>query len=354
VKKRTLLIAMGLLLIVSLIATACAQPAPAPAPVPAPAPAPAPAPLPEVHWTWGCSEATHDEWNVSICDVLTDNVRQRTDGKFDITLYVSGEVGIQREAFPKALSTRAFDMGWHSHGHITGIYPHVGIFSMPFLVGSDVIADGKKIEAAIHDITAREFGKQGISQGTFFAMTPVQLISKKTVADMSNLDGLKVRAWDDTTSNIVKSIKGEPVIMSVTETYVSMQRGVVDAVLTGVPAMLTQSLTEQAKSLYLINLAPSFVFVAYNNESFEALPKEYQDILLDELDLLDKRAVEAQPIADKGSLDKMTAAGVELISPPADQMERVRAQVKPLWEGWAAETPVQKEAYDAVMAAFGY
>ena len=353
--SRKLLVVMVLLLLVSLLAAACAKPAPVPAPAPAPTPAPAPQPsLPEVYWTYVTSEATRQEWNVAITAVLTDNVRARTNGKFNIVLYLAAEMGISREALPKAVSTRAIDMGWHAHGHIAGIYPHLNVYSLPFLVGQDVIADGKKIESAIHKITEREFSKQGVSQGAFFAQTPVQLISKKPIEDLSDLKGLKVRAWDENTSAIVKSLKGEPVVMPVTETYPAVQRGVIDAVLTGVPAMFTQSLQEQAKKLYIINLAPAFVYILYNNDSYKALPKEYQDILLDEFKLLEKRAVEAQPAADKKSVDQMVAAGVELITPPADQMQRVRTQVKPIWETWAAGGPLNKEAYDATMKAFGY
>jgi TRAP-type C4-dicarboxylate transport system substrate-binding protein len=355
--RRKLLVVMVLLLLVSLLAVACAKPAPVPAPAPPPAPAPTATPqpsLPEVRWTYVNSETTREEWNVAITVVLPDNVRARTSGKFNIVLYLAAEMGISREALPKAVSIHAIDMVSNPNGTMGGIYPQVNVYGLPFLVGQDVIADGKKIESAIHKITEREFSKQGVSQGAFFAQTPVQLISKKPIEDLSDLKGLKVRAWDENTSAIVKNLKGEPVLLPISETYPAMQRGVVDAVLTGVPGMLTQSLQEQAKKLYIINLAPAFIYILYNNDSYKALPKEYQDILLDEFKLLEKRAVEAQPVANKKSVDQMVAAGVELITPPADQMQRVRTQVKPLWETWAAAGPLNKEAYDAVMKAFGY
>ena len=335
-KKKMLLILLAVLLTLGLVAASCAAPAPE-----------------KAHWTFGCSEATHEEWNVAICDVLTDNVRTRTDGNFDIVLYTAGEIGLQREAFPRAVATRAIDMGWHAHGHITGVYPFMGLYSLPFLVGADVVADGLTVEAAIRDIIVREFEKQGLGYGSFFGQTAVQLISKESIDDISDLKGLKCRAWDEVTASIIRSLKGEPVIMSVTETYVAMQRGVVDAVLTGVPAMITQSLQEQAKYLYLFNLAPAYIHISYNLESFAELPTEYQEILLDEFELLRQRGIEAQPVADSKSLDQMTAAGVELVSPPADQLERARTQVKHIWDSWAAENPVNKEAYDAALKALG-
>ena len=334
-KRKILLIPLVPVLALSLAFTACAAPAPE-----------------KVHWTFGTSEGTHTEWNVAICEVLTDNVRERTNGNFDIKIYTAGEIGLTREAFPRAVATRAIDMGWHAHGHISGIYPYMGVYSLPFLI-TDAVADGNKVEEAIHDIIVRTWAEEGLGYGAYFAMTPAAIISKEPIADISDMKGLKVRAWDDVTSTIIMSLNGEPVIMSVTETYVAMQRGVVDAVLTGVPAMITQSLQEQAKYLYLVSLAGAHVHISYNLESFAALPKEYQDILLDEFKLLDQRGIEAQPIADKESIDQMKAAGVEVIIPSADQFDRARGKIMHMWDTWAAEDPVNKEALDAAKAALG-
>ena len=289
---------------------------------------------------------------MAICEVLTDNVRKRTNGNFDITLYTAGEIGLSREAFPRAVATRAIDMGWHAHGHISGIYPYMGIYSLPFLI-TDSLVDGNKVEEAIRDIIVRTWAKDGLGYGARFAMTPAAVISKKPIADISDMDGLKCRAWDDVTSTIIKSLNGEPVIMSVTETYVAMQRGVVDAVLTGIPAMYDYSLQEQAKYLYLYNLAGAFIHISYNLEAFAELPKEYQDILLDEFKLLDQRGIEAQPIADNESIDQMKAAGVDVIKPPADQFDRARAKIMFMWDEWGAVNPVNKEALDAAKAALG-
>jgi len=289
---------------------------------------------------------------VAICEVLTDNVRERTDGNFDITLYTAGEIGITREALPKAVSARAVDMGWHAHGHISGIYPYMGVYSLPFMI-TDAVVEGGKVDKAIRDIVVRTWEKDGLGVGSYFAMTPAALISKEPIADISDMNGLKCRAWDDVTSTIIKSLNGEPVLMSVTETYVAMQRGVVDAVLTGVPAMYDYSLQEQAKNLYLYNLAGAHIYISYNLDAFAALPKEYQDILLDEFKLLDQRGIEAQPIADKGSIDKMLAAGVDVITPPADQFDRARAKIAFMWDEWAAVDPVNKEALDAAKVALG-
>jgi len=204
----------------------------------------------------------------------------------------------------------------------------------------------------VQPITEREFKKLGIAPFAFFVMTPVGLWSRTEIKDLSELNGLKVRAWDESTSDIVKALGGIPVIMPVTEVYVALQRGVIQAVLTGAPAMLNVSAQELCKFGYLVNLAPACVYLAYNIKAFEALPKEYQSILLEEGKKFEKKMVELQPIEDNRSLEKMRKAGVMLITPKADQMSRIKEKVKHLWQRWVDRTgPIAAEVMDAAIAA---
>ena len=85
----------------------------------------------------------------------------------------------------------------------------------------------------------------------------------------------------------------------------------------------------------------------------EALPQEYQDILWEEEKWHSDEFIRQQPIADQESIDDMIAGGVEAIDPDAATMEKVRANVLPIWEEWAAQGPLEKEAYDLALKALG-
>jgi len=200
----------------------------------------------------------------------------------------------------------------------------------------------------------REMSKMGIAMAIFAPMTPTAIISKVPIEDMSDLNRLKVRAWDAATSNIVKALNGEPIVMVASEYYLAIQRGVVDAVLTGVPGMLANAIHEQAKHLYVLGLAPACLQVGYNIEKFEALPEDWQQILIEEWDILAKKLYDAQPRADGESLDKMRDFGVTVNELPADQKARMVERVMPLWEEWADAGDTNREAYDAALKAMGY
>jgi TRAP-type C4-dicarboxylate transport system substrate-binding protein len=185
-------------------------------------------------------------------------------------------------------------------------------------------------------------------------MTPVGLWSRVEIKDLTNLGNLTVRAWDEATSDIIKALGGVPIIMPVTEVYTGLQRGVIQAVLTGAPAMLNVSAQELCKFGYLVSLAPACVNIAYNLKAFESLPKDYQKVFQEEAKNFEAHMARIQPEEDNKSLAKMKAAQVKLISPTAEEMAKVKEKVKPLWTRWVDKTgPLGGEAYRAAAGSLG-
>ena len=313
---------------------------------------------PEVKWTLNTEEASHKTWAVAVLDDFATAVAARTANKFKIRVTTAGEMGVKREDIPLLLSQGSqMQMAFLAHGHIAGTIPHLAIFSLPFLVGGKegIVKDARRVEAAVKDMSDREFKKLNLAVAFTYHGNATQLISKESITDVSDMKGLKVRAWDESTSNIVKALNGVPVVMPIAETYTAIQRGVVSGVLTGPDSgMVPMALHEVAKNLYLVDLAPAFIYVGYNINAFNTLPADYQKILREEWANAQVAAEKARAGAIEPALKTMRDAGVQIIQPSADQMTQVKTKVKPQWAEWAARGPTQKEALDLVMKAFGY
>jgi C4-dicarboxylate-binding protein DctP len=336
VKKGLLFIPLALLLVAGLIFSGCT-----------------PAEVEKVVWHFGNTDPP--AWNTEIDSGMADRVRERTEGNFDIRYYVSDELGVERSALPGLLKQNVVQISVLVGGHIAGEYPHLGVFGLPFLQCSvnGCVEDGAAIEEAIRPLVEEEWAKDGIGRLGFATMTPVAVVSEVPIDDLSDWQGLKCRAWDENTANIVQALNGEPVIMGVTETYVAMQRGVIDAVLTGVPAMVSMALYEPGNYLYTIGLAPANIYTGYNLEAMAALPQEWQDILWEEAEWHDNEFKRRQPIEDKASLDEMAAGGVQIIEPDAATLDKMREKVLPLWEAWAAQGSFEQQAYNLALQALG-
>jgi TRAP-type C4-dicarboxylate transport system substrate-binding protein len=306
----------------------------------------------KVTWQLPTTEASHEDWTVKAIDGLAEAVAQRTQGNFKIVVSLGGELGINREELPKAVASGRVQAASLPAGHVAGTFPFLNVYGLPFLISS--LEDGVKVGAAIKPMTAREFKKVGIAPAAFFVMTPVGLWSRVEIKNLANMDNLKVRAWDESTSDIVKTLGGVPIIMPVTEVYTALQRGVIQAVLTGAPAMINVSAQELCKFGYLVNLAPACVNIVYNIKAFEGLPKDYQAIFLEETKNFESKMAKIQPEENDKSLNKMRDAQVKLISPSKEEMTNVKEKVKPLWQRWVDKTgPLGAEAYNAATSALG-
>jgi len=374
-KRKIMLIPLALLLIASLIA--CAAPAPAPAPAPAAtvtapaatvtapaatvtAPAatvtaPAPAPAPEkFSWRLPTFEGAPDYWTIVAQRDFAKAVTERTNGNLTVTQYMKGELGIGGAEFPSALKAGVIEMAHISPGYIAGVMPFMGLPGQPLLMTTmdQYIA----VHNEIGPIVEREWAAWGMAPlpGSFFVQTFVSLGTTEPVSDLANLNGLKVRCWNEATSRVIDTLGGVPVTMPITEVYLSMERGIVQGGLTSHPGFYDYSLHEFLEYMYTIGLGPATGYIAYNIEAYEALPKEYQDILLDESAKFGQRLYDEQPGADIGAVQSLKDAGVEFVQPSAEKMLEVKGKLTPLWEEWAeANAGAAREVLDIAYEVLG-
>lgn len=306
----------------------------------------------KVTWQLPTTEASHEDWTVKAIDAFAEAVSQRTGGDFKIVVSLGGELGINREELPKALASGRIQAASLPAGHIAGTFPFLNVYGLPFLIGS--LEEGVKAGAAMQPMVEREFKKVGMVPMAFFVMTPVGLWSRVEIKDLANMDNLTVRAWDESTADIVKALNGVPIIMPATEIYTGLQRGVIQAVLTGAPAIYNVSAQELCKYGYLVNLAPACVYIAYNIKAFDALPKQYQTILIEEAKKFESNMMKIQPQEDEKSLNRLRDAQVKMISPSGAEMSKVKEKVKPLWQKWVDKTGnLGAEAYKNVSTGLG-
>lgn len=314
---------------------------------------PAAGELPEVEWILASTETTTGHHTVQDMQKFADGVSRRTGGKFNIRIALEGELGFKRDEFLGALQKNDIQMSQLGPGLFTPVMPEMGVFVLPFL------QDGSreqlyKMEQATREMTLKTFEEKfGIGYAGLTAVTSQEIISSKKIDDFTNLNGIKIRVWRELDAKSIELLGGVPVYMPGSECYPAMQRGVVTAVNTGLPAMLDRSLQEVGKYVYRVGLPPGIHYIVFNIEAFNALPDKYQRILYEEGRTLTDQAKDTFLHVDSDAAAELESSGVQIIELPADQRAAVRGKVKSIWEGWASESPTNKAYYDAVLAALG-
>lgn len=289
----------------------------------------------KVSWNIPTTFGSYDLWMAKLYVELADRVGQRTEGNFDIHIALGDELGIGSGEFLGALAENSVQGAELASGHQAGTIPHLGVFSLPFIMSTheQAIAVGK----AVRPISDREFEKLGVKIIAEYAVPGVHLWSKVPVDDVSDLKGLKVRAWDEASANAIKALGGVPVIMGSYEVYEAIQRGVVEAGVTSTGAAVAASWDEVCDYGYFMYLMFPYVYMGVSQEAFDNLPKDYQNILLEEAQRIEGRFAEEFVAADKGSNEEWIARGNELIEPSTEQIDRVKAKVLPLWDEWVTK-----------------
>ena len=95
--------------------------------------------------------------------------------------------------------------------------------------------------------------------------------------------GLKIRAYGAETAKLFKLMGAVPLTMPLGEVYVALQRGLVDGVMTSVDsvhAINAQEVLDYGTRLVVSAYVPCN-YVLVNLDSFNALPQDLQQIILD-------------------------------------------------------------------------
>ena len=116
--------------------------------------------------------------------------------------------------------------------------------------------------------------------------TPAQVITgRKPVRTLADMKGLQIRTPPGTgTGDLVKILGATPVAVSISETYTSLEKGIVDGLITAIEALKAYRFAEVTKYTTFADLwcAPG-VFVVMNQERYKNLPPQYQQAIDDSL-----------------------------------------------------------------------
>jgi len=284
---------------------------------------------------------------------MVDTIVDRTDGRFQITHYGHGELGIEYRDQPLAAAEGSVELATMSTGHSAGTFPWLDVLGRPLM--SSWPDDFYTVDKATRHVIEREFVTLGLTPLAFYIIDPVSLWLVEPVADIKDTGGVEVRCWDEATMGVADALNAEGIMMSYYDVYVGLQRGTIGGLFTGSAGVVGISAYEFTKHGYLLGLPPSTNYFLVNDEAFSRLPYEYQAILLEEAEKLEEDHFSILPDAFAKANAKLVEEGVTLHEvDPADR--RVIAErLMPMWQEWAdAGGPVAQEMLDLALEALGY
>ena len=262
------------------------------------------------------------------------DVAEATKGDLVIDVFSSGEMPYKNTDVLKALSTNQIQIADLGLGPVAGDVPELTVFGLPFLC-TTTDQFYKAIDAAMPTFNDRLHGKFKVHALAGWTMPPQEIWLRDKVASIADLKGKKVRTWNKMQFEMLNLLGGSGVAITPAEVIPALQRGVVDGAITAVIPAYDWKLYEVAKSGYMLNFTMTDQLIAVNDAAFDALSPETRKALVDTAKAWQGKFHEAIDAAAKEASDKLTAAGMILVTPTDADFKVARTATKQIWQQWA-------------------
>jgi TRAP-type C4-dicarboxylate transport system substrate-binding protein len=208
---------------------------------------------------------------------LAEELDKRTNGQITVELASLPERGFTGFELVRVMKAGLVDMG--------DLLPTYVASDVPALEGVDLPGLYKDLEASVKahagfmPAAKRYESKIGaVIVGAY--LWPQQVIySRKPIKSPADLDGLKLRVFGAAQAELARALGAQPVSIPVADVYAALERGTVDAALTGTTTGLALKWYEVSRYLVDINHGPVVGFVAVSKQSWDKLTPDQRAIL---------------------------------------------------------------------------
>ncbi len=206
-------------------------------------------------------------------------VRKESGGRIGFRIY-PGQVMGDESAVLRKIRVGQLQAGGFTGVGMGAVAPMVRILDTPFLVRSAKETDyltstfGKEFEKAFED---GGYVLLGWAEVGF-----VHVFTKKKISKPEDLGSLKMWTWegDPVAAAAFSALDMNPIPLSITDVYSSLQTGLIDAFYTPPLAALALQWFTQVKYVVAAPLANSAGAVLISKRYFDSLPQDLQEIVL--------------------------------------------------------------------------
>ena len=228
-------------------------------------------------------------WNMSTeqpdNNFLTQNAREfaadikaATNGELNINVQ-SNSVLLKRPEVKRGVQQGVVQAGEMLVAAIGNEDPLFEVDSVPFLASS--FDQSEKLWKATRPFLAERLDKQGIVLVYGSPWPPQGIYTKKPVVQLSDLAGVRFRAYSPATSRLVSLMGAVPTTVQTPEVPQAFSTGIIDAMLTSPATGVDSQAWDYVKYYYDAQVFIPQSFVIINKRAFQRLPENVQKAVLE-------------------------------------------------------------------------
>lgn len=273
-------------------------------------------------------------------------IEKLTDGRLQIKIYPPGAMCGPKDIV-NYLEKGAFDVAVTYGGYYTGIIPEAYLETgLPMGHQSyDEVWDAM-YNRGLGEIISEAYSEHNIKWYPTAADVYYHFLTTFPVNTLEDIEGKKLRAAG-VFGKYVQALGGSPTMVPGAEMYMALKLGTVDGAIYGYSGIQDIKLHEVVDYITMPTAAQIACSFLINQKSLEKLPKDLRVIVEEGTRYIMSDVSNRYTTEVKASTNKAIKDGsIKVNILPEEELVKMRAKVKPIWDEIAAMSPRMKKGID--------
>jgi len=212
-------------------------------------------------------------------ELMEQDLAKRTGGQLKLEVTSLPELGLTGFELVRVMRAGLVDMADVLPTYVSGDVPLIEGVDLPGLFSLEEFDKSHKAHLAWHKVMkANEAKLGGVFIGSY-AYAHQVLYSRKPIRDLAALKGVKVRVFGAAQTDFIRALGAEPVSLPVAEVYTALERGTVDAAITGTIAGFSLKWYEVTQYMVDLQIGPVMIALVVSKKTWDKLSPELRKAL---------------------------------------------------------------------------
>jgi TRAP-type transport system periplasmic protein len=272
---------------------------------------------------------------------FAEDVKRATGGALEISVRAGASM-MKLPEIKNAVRDGKVPMGEILLSVHTAENPVFGVDSIPFLAAS--YDEAKRLWAASRAATEAALKRQGIAILYVVPWPPQGIYTKKALATLDDLKGMKFRAYNPTTTKLAQRVGAVPTTIEAADVPKAFTEGRIEAMISSASSGAHGKSWEYLTHYYATQAWLPKNAVVVNIAAWEKLDPAAQKAVMDAARAAEQRGWAASAADDEGRKDVLRKNGVKVEKPSADLQDAFKKIGGDLAAEWSKAAGAEGEA----------
>ncbi|MBU2509949.1 TRAP transporter substrate-binding protein [bacterium] len=263
---------------------------------------------------------------------FVENVERLSNGSVQIKIYPGGQLGNPKNMVNN-IKKGITDIGFVIPSYVPGIFSRSGVFEMPF-----VFNDPEHVTRVMYDLFEDYFAADYEDfKVLWFFSSPLSQVHtvKKPIKAIGDFAGMPIRAGGATETTAFRLLGANTVGMDIKEMSISLQKGVVDGVITPYAALKSHKIFDTVKHITEVNFSGTLMVILMNKNKWNQLPSSAKKVIDQaagmQMGLIASKAFLNEDIENKNAAIEQ---GIQIHKLTPAEMDQIRSKMSGIYSSW--------------------